>query len=117
MAFIQKHHRIFGHVICQGAGWVPRLGARQVPGVVFDAFAMPHFGQHFQIETGSLLQALCFHQFAHANQLTQALGQLQFDGFNGCQNLVAGCDIVTRWVDREPGYSLSHAPGQWVQQF
>jgi hypothetical protein len=47
-----------------------------VPGVVFNAFAVPDLSQHFQVEPGSLLQALRFHQFTHADQLTQALGQL-----------------------------------------
>ena len=76
MAFIQEHHRVFGHVVGQGAGRLAWLGARQVPGVVFNTFTVAHFSQHFQVKPGSLFQALRLYQFPHSNQFAQALGQL-----------------------------------------
>jgi hypothetical protein len=101
VALVQKHDGVGRHVVGQGAGRVARGSARQMPGVVFNAFAVTHFRQHFQIKTGALLQALRLDQFAHAHQLFQALGQLDLDGLHRCQHLVTGRHIVAGWVDRE----------------
>ena len=43
VAFIQEHEGVFGHVIGQRAGRVARFCARQMAGVVFNAFAMADF--------------------------------------------------------------------------
>ena len=94
MAFVQEHQSILGHVICQGAGRSAWFSTGQMSCVVFNAFAVPYFTEHFQIKSSALLEALGFYQLAHAHQLFQPLCQLYFDGFNGCQNLVARCDVM-----------------------
>ena len=47
VALIQKHDGVERHVIGQGAWRSARFGARQMACVVFNAFAVTHFTQHF----------------------------------------------------------------------
>ena len=85
-------------------------------GVVLNAFAMPDFAEHFQIEPGALLQTLGFDQFAHAHQFFEPVRQLHFDGFHRRQHLVAWRHIVARWVDREARNLLLDAAGERIKQ-
>ena len=94
MAFVQEHQSILGHVVGQSAGRGAWRSTGQMTCVVFNAFAVPYFTEHFQIKSSALLEALGFYQLAHAHQLFKPLCQLDFDGFNGCQNLVARCDVM-----------------------
>ena len=42
--------------------------------IVFNAFAVADFGQHFQVEAGALLNALRFDEFALFDEVVNALG-------------------------------------------
>ncbi len=116
VALVQKHDRVGRHVIGQGAGRVAGGSARQMPGVVLNAFAVPDFGQHFQIKPGALLQALGFDQLAHAQQFFEALGQLQLDGLHRRQHLVAWRHIVAGGVNRKTRDLLPDAARERVKQ-
>ena len=70
-------------------------------GVVFNAFAVADFRQHFKIKAGALLQALGFDQLVHAHQFFQALCKFDLDGFDRCQHAVARGDVVARRIDSE----------------
>ena len=85
-------------------------------GVVFNAFAVTNFAQHFQIKTGALFNALGLDQLAFADELLDAFHQFQLDGFHGDHDLVAGRHIVTFWVDDEARNLLPNASGQRVKQ-
>ena len=116
MAFIQKHERVGGHVVGQGGRRLARCGGTQVAGVVFNAFAVPHFAEHFQIEARALLQPLGLHQLTHAHQFFQATGQFFLDGFHRCQHLLTGGDVVAAGVHREARNLLADAPRERVEQ-
>ena len=87
-----------------------------MPGVVFNAFAVPYFTEHFQIESSALLKALGFYQLAHAHQLFKSLCQLDFDGLNSRQNLVARCDVMAGRIDREARNFLTNATCERIKQ-
>ena len=116
MALVQEHQSIEGHVVGQSAGRGAWFSTRQMACVVFNAFAVPNFTQHFQVESGALLKALGFHQLAHAHQLFKPLGQLYFDGFNRRQNLVARRDVMAGRIDREARNFLTNAACERIEQ-
>jgi hypothetical protein len=55
VALIQEHHRVFGHVVGQGAGRRTGRGTRQMAGVVLNAFAVADFAEHLQVKARALL--------------------------------------------------------------
>ena len=116
MAFIEKHHRVLRQVIDQRGRWIARPGAREVPAVVFDAFAMADLLHHFQVEAGALLQPLRLDQFAVAHKLGHPLTQLGLDGLDGGHHPVARRHVVAFRVDGEARHFLPHPAGQRVQQ-
>ena len=73
MAFVQEHQRILGHVVGQGARRSAWRSTGQMTCVVFNAFAVPYFAEHFQIKSSALLKALSFYQLTHADQLFKSL--------------------------------------------
>ena len=116
MALVQKHDGIKRHVVGQCTWGRTRFCARQMPRVVFNAFAVPYFAEHFQIESGALLQTLSLHQFTHAHQFFETFGQFNFDGFDSGQHFVARRDVMAGGIDCEAGNLLANATGQWVEQ-
>ena len=87
-----------------------------MPGVVFNALAVPHFAQHFQVKAGALLEPLGLHQFVHAHQFFQAIAQLQLDGLHSGQHLVTRRHVMAGGIHREARNFLAHPPSQRVQQ-
>ena len=85
-------------------------------GVVFDAFAVADFRQHFEVKAGALFQALGFDQLVHADQLFQALGKFYLDGFDRCQHAVARRDIVARGVNGEARDFLTDAACERIKE-
>ena len=83
--------------------------------VVFNAFAVPYFTEHFQIKSSALLEALGFYQLAHAHHFFKPLCQLYFDGFNSCQNFVARCDVMALRIDREARNFLTNAACERIE--
>ena len=116
MAFVQKHDRVFGQVIRQGTGRITRCRAGEVPGVVFNALAVPHLAQHLQVKPGALLDTLGLHQLALSHELLAAFVQFDLDGLNGGQHAVARRHVVAARVDREARNFLLDAARQRVQQ-
>ena len=116
VAFVQKHQRVFGQVIGQRGRRLACGGPREVARVVLNAFAVADFAEHFQIKTGALLQPLRLHQLAHADQLFEAVGQLQLDQLHGLQNLLARGDVVAAGVDREARNFLADAAGERIEE-
>ena len=116
MAFVQKHERVFGQVIGQRGRRLARRTARQMPRVVLNALAVPHFAEHLQIKAGALLQALRLDQLTHAHQLFEAVGQLGLDGLHRAEHLFAGRDVMAAGVNREARDFLAHAAREWVKE-
>ena len=87
-----------------------------MPCVVFNAFAVADFAEHFQIKAGALLDALGFNQLALTDELLDALNQLELDGFHSNHHLVARGHIVTFRVNHKTRDFLADAPGQRVKQ-
>ena len=85
-------------------------------GVVFNALAVAHFTEHFQVKTRALRQALGFHQLAFALEEGQPLAQLFFDGFHSGQHLVAWRDVMAARVHGKAWDFLLDAPGERVEQ-
>ena len=77
---------------------------------------MPYFAEHFQIESGALLQALRLHQLALADKLLQPVRQFNLDGLHRRQHLLARGDVMAAGVHGETRYFLPDAPGQRVKQ-
>ena len=116
MAFVQEHDGVLGQVVGQRARRLARRRARQVPGVVLDAFAMADFAEHFQVKPGALLNALRLDQLALGDEELDALFQLHLDGFHRRQHTVARRHVMAAGIDREARNLLLYAPGQRVQQ-
>jgi len=116
VALVQKHNGVFGQIVCQGAGRLARSRSAQVTAIVFNAFAVPHLGQHLKVKTGSLLQALRFHQFAHAHQFFQAIGELDLDALHRVEDLFARRHIVAAGVHGKTRNALLDAARERVKQ-
>ena len=85
-------------------------------GVVFNAFAVPYFGEHLQVKPGALLQPLGFDQLALADKLFEAVRQLDLDGLDRHQHLLARRHIVAAGVDSKARNLLPDAPRERVKQ-
>ena len=85
-------------------------------GVVFDAFTVADFRQHFKIKAGALFQALGLDQLVHAHQFFQALCKFYLDGFDRCQHAVARRDIVARGVNSEARDFLANAACERIKE-
>ena len=87
--FVHEQECVFGEVIKQSRRRGTCGTAREVAGVVFNAFTKTHFVQHFQIKTCALLDALRFNQAHLIVVKLDTVGQLHFDGVAGFQHGVA----------------------------
>ncbi len=116
MRLVQEHHGIFGQVVCQRRRRVAGRRAREVPGVVFNAFAVTQFTEHFQIKPSALFQPLRLHQLALAHEHFQPIREFHLDGFHSRQHLIARRHIVAARIDGEAWNLLPYASGQRVEQ-
>ena len=116
MALVQEHQRVLGQVVGQRRGRRPGRRAREMAGVVLDAFAMADLAEHFQVEAGALLQPLGLHQLAVRDQLLQPLRQLDLDGLHRGHHFLARRHVVAGRVHREARDLLADAAGQRVEQ-
>ena len=87
-----------------------------MPCVVFNAFAVTDFAEHFQVKAGALFDALRFNQLAFADELLDALNQLKLDGLHRHHHLVARGHVMAFRVDHKARDFLADAPGQRVKQ-
>ena len=76
MGLVNHQQKILGKIINQSKGRLPRLTSCQMPGIVFDTGAIPHFIHHFQIIIGALLQALGLQNLEIMIEIIQSLSQL-----------------------------------------
>ena len=68
-----------GKVVDEASGPRARWPAGDVPGIILDARAVPHFPHHFEIKTGPLFQPLRFQEFPERTEFVQAVFQLGLD--------------------------------------
>ena len=83
----------------------PRMRARfaaiQVTRVVFDARAIPHFLEHFQIVARALFDALRLQQFALLFEHRQPFFQLAFNVDDGFLHTISVGEILLGGIDRD----------------
>ena len=101
MRLVNEHQRIARQVIDQGRWCLARTTAGEMPRIVLDALAEADLVEHFQIEFGPLLDALCLDQLIVPGEVIDPLTQLLLDRLDGAQHGVARRDIVRRREDRE----------------
>jgi len=79
VALVDKHNRIFGQIVHQRGWRLALFFAGKMAAVVFNAFAKAHFIEHFQVETGALLDALGFDGAVFLGVEGHAFAQFFFD--------------------------------------
>jgi hypothetical protein len=79
MALVDDHQRVARKVVQQRRGRLARRPARQVPGVVLDAMAVPDLPDHLQVEHGPLMQALGLEQFPLRLERRPTFAELRLD--------------------------------------
>jgi hypothetical protein len=100
MRFVDHQKRIRRQVIEQRRRWLARRLAGEMPGVVLDTVAVPHLGHHFQVELGTLRQALRLDQLVLRVQLLQALLELELDGIHRAEHALPRGRVVRLRVHR-----------------
>ena len=84
--------------------------------VVFNAFAKAHFIEHFQIETGALLDALGFDGAVFLRVKRHTFAQFFFDALASAQHSIARGDIMAGGEHGVAPYSLQAAAGERIEQ-
>src|SRR5882672_2367496 len=84
--------------------------------VVLDAPAEAELAQHFEVEPGALLEALCFDQLALPYEPLEPIAQLHLDVLDRTQHGLPRRDVVGGRVDGEARNLLPDATGERVEQ-
>ena len=100
MAFVDYRKEILGEVVHQGKRRFPRLPSRKVPGIVFDAAAVPQLLHHLQVVIGPLFQPLGFQEMTAIFQLPEPFIQLFPDSSQGPFHFILCRDIMTGRINR-----------------
>ena len=109
VAFVNEHDGVVGQVVHQRGRRFAFFFAREVAGVVFDAFAEAHFVEHFEVEAGALFDALLLDRTLFAGEKFDAFAQFFFDGLAGAQYGVARGNVVAGWEDGVASDALNKA--------
>ena len=94
MGFINHHQCVLRQVFKQRRWWLTRCPARQEAGIIFNPGTVAQFLHHFDIETGTLTQALMLQQLAFFGKMLEPIAQLQLDVFNGIKHCFSRCYIM-----------------------
>ena len=116
VALVDKHNRIFGQIVHQRGWRLALFFAGKMAAVVFNAFAKAHFIEHFQIETGALLDALGFDGAVFLGVEGHAFAQFFFDALASTQHGVARGNVVAGGEHGVAAHSLQAAAGERVEQ-
>ena len=116
VAFVDKHNGVFGQVVHQRGWRLALFFAGKMAAVVFNAFAKAHFIEHFQIETGALLDALGFDGAVFLGVEGHAFAQFFFDALASTQHGVARGNVVAGGEHGVAAHSLQAAAGERVEQ-
>ncbi len=73
MGFVDDHQKVFGEIVDQRGRGLARRPPAQMAGIVFDAVAVPHGTDHFEIELRPLLDPLRFDQLIVLSEIQHAL--------------------------------------------
>ena len=98
MRLVDEKQEIVGEVVDQRIGARPGLQPGQMPRVVLNPTAIPHFLDHLQVVHRPGLQPLGFQQFGLGAQLGQPRIQLGSDPFDGPGDSVGRHHIVLRRI-------------------
>ena len=116
MALVEDQQGVFRQVVEQGRRRLTRSPARQVPGVIFNAFAVAQFQHHLKVIAGALFQALCFHQAFLLTQVHEAFLQLFANRCHGVQHDLSGRYVMGLGIDRDARQLPEHFTGQGIEQ-
>jgi len=94
VGFVDDQQGVLWQVVEQGRGWLPFLAAGQIARVVFYAAAVPDLLDHFQIETGTLLQSLCLHQLVIGPEVLDSVAELIADVLDDSEYAFPWGDVV-----------------------
>src|SRR5215510_986449 len=94
MGFIQKKKGVGSKVINQGRRWFAGGRTGEVSRVIFNTLGKANFSEHFEIETGALVNSLLFNKLPSFLKESLPLAQLVFDGFNSTKHCCSWRNIM-----------------------
>jgi hypothetical protein len=103
-----------GEVVEQRVRGLSRAAAVEVPGVVLDAVAEAHLGEHLEIETRALIEPLQLDQLLLRLELLETPGQLLLDGPHGRLHGLLARHVVAGRVDGGAAYPPHHGSPQGI---
>ncbi|KFB74344.1 MAG: hypothetical protein AW09_000373 [Candidatus Accumulibacter phosphatis] len=116
MGLVDEHQRIGSQIVDQGGRGFTGLASREMPGIVLDPLAETDLIEHFEVETGALLDALRLDQAIFGVEESNPLKEFALDRLDRPQHRFARGDVVRRWENREaqqPGLQMT---GQGVEK-
>ena len=114
MRFVHKEQKIARKVIEQTGRRLAGFAAVQMAGVVFNAVAVAQFLDHFQIQLGTLFQALGLHQLAVLLEVREPRGQFIADVPGRALQVVLGRNEVASRVEHGFAHFGQHFAGERV---
>ena len=100
VGLVHEEQIVFGKIVEQAGRRLARLASVHVAGIVFDAVAVAQLLDHFEIELGTLFQALGLHQLALLAEQGKAFLQLLTDIVAGAFEVVLrGHEVAGRIQD------------------
>ena len=115
VALVHDQQRVLGQVFEQRRRRIARPAARQIPGIVLDAFAGAGRLHHLDVERRALLQAFGFEQFSFRRELLQAFLQLDLDVADRLAECRARRYVMAVGVDRDPVQLFGLLAGQRIE--
>ena len=116
VGLVDHEQRIGRQVIVEGRWRFARGSPRQIARVVLDAVAVAQLHDHFQIETGALLQPLRLYQLVVATQVVEAIFQLRLDVLDGVQQRFPRRDVVALGIKSEARQLADDLASQRVER-
>ena len=105
MALVHEEQKILREIVQQGRGHTARRAARQDSGIVLNALADAHLGEHLDVVVRPLLDALGLDELALRGELLHLRVALCPDLLDGRSLFIGADDIV---AGREDGNVLHH---------
>ena len=116
VGLVHDHQEVLGEEIDQRAGRVADVAPVQVDGVVLDARAVPHLGEHLQVVARAHADALGLQELPLVREALLHPGQLRLDQGLGALDGVRLRDVVLRREDRRLRHPLHQLARQGVHQ-
>jgi hypothetical protein len=111
---VDEHQKIARKIIQQSRRRLARKPSREMPRVIFDAMAVAHGLDHFQVVHHALVDALRLHQPSLLFQFRFPPGQFFLDRSHGRSPRFFFHHIVRLGINRQPHVTLLDRPEQRI---